>query len=140
MNLNSKRKIKMFTAFFKNLSDEIIKSLQRKKREPLAIVKRFEITNSQFENMKKKLFLNRRFQISADLIDIYDIQITRYFGDGSSNQVAKKTFQAKILKKNKQSYYEKKNKTLIKKQTKERFFFACKYQKTENTTFQNKDL
>ena len=140
MNIYSKRKTKIFTAFFKNLSDEIIKSLRRKKREPLAIVKRLEITSNIYENMKKKLFLSRVFRLSSDLIDIYDIKIDRYFNDGSSNQLTKNTFKAKVLKKNKQLYYEKKNKKLIQKHTKERFFFVCKYQKTENTSFQNKDI
>ena len=94
--------------FFNNLSDEIIKSLQRKKREPLMILKRFEISTKQYEQMKVQLLLNRHFKISSDIIEFFDLKIERYFEDGSSNQVQENTFKAKILKKNKQSYLEKK--------------------------------
>ena len=90
--------------FFNNLSDEIIKSLQRKKREPLMILKRFEISTKHYEQMKEQLLLNRQFKISSDIIEFFDLKIERYFEDGSSNQVQENTFKAKILKKNKQSY------------------------------------
>ena len=72
------------------------------------ILKRFEISTKQYEQMKEQLLLNRQFKISSDIIEFFDLKIERYFEDGSSNQVQENTFKAKILKKNKQSYLEKK--------------------------------
>ena len=136
ISLKIKKSLKLL---FSNLSDEIIKSLQRKKREPLIITKRLEISKKQYQTLKNSLTLNRKFQISQNIIDQFELKTTRYFEDGSSNQVISNSLKMKILKKNKQKFYERKNKILIQKQTKERFFFICKYQKIENTAFHNED-
>ena len=92
ISLKIKKSLKLL---FNNLSDEIIKSLQRKKREPLVITKRLEITNKQYQIIKDKLVLNRKFQRSQDIIDQFQFKTTRYFEDGSSNQVELNSFKMK---------------------------------------------
>ena len=127
------KRVNLNPAFKKVLNDDIVKSLNFKKRERLVIERKIEISHKLYNELKQQYDLKFKCVQCQNLLTENNILYRRFFPDKSCIQIILDSFKVKIMRKKEQVYYTCFNGRLEENLTNKVFYFQMKFFKEEKT-------